>query len=161
MKALSLSRGKVTVVDDDVYEWASKFKWHALKMREAFYAARTTSKKLEGKKANVLLSREIMKPSKGLQIDHKDGDSLNNRRENLRIATEQQNKWAYRKPNKRGSSKYRGVRWYAPNQKWQARIQCAGEEIYLGYFVVEEDAALAYDEAAKKYFGEFACPNFK
>lgn len=92
-------------------------------------------------------------------VDHRDGEGLNNRRSNLRLVTNSQNnmnsqcRWG-------ALSKYKGVSWHKRREKWQGRIKLNGKEIYLGYFDNEKKAARAYDEAAKKHFGEFARLNF-
>lgn len=93
-------------------------------------------------------------------LDHIDGDRLNNRIENLRSATKQENN-RNSKPRKNSSSKYLGVSWNKARQKWVAEIRINEKKKHLGLFTDEKDAALAYDEAARKYFGEFANPNLR
>jgi len=95
-------------------------------------------------------------------IDHRDGDRLNNRRANLRVATNAENLRNTAKRFARGSasSRFKGVHWAKGNQKWCAMIKQAGKARYLGLFGREEDAARAYDAAAREAFGEFACVNF-
>lgn len=91
-------------------------------------------------------------------IDHIDMDPANNRIENLRLATKRQN-GCNRKPIKH-SSKYLGVGWHKAAGKWKAAISVNGKVMYLGVFGNEEDAAKAYDRAAKEKHGEFARLNF-
>ena len=104
------------------------------------------------------MHRDIMKTPKGLEVDHKDYNGLNNQRFNLRNCTHRQNQI-----NKIVISlaPYRGVSWVLKRKKWKikARIKVNGRNIHLGYFKTEEAAALAYNEAAIKYFGEFAVLN--
>lgn len=163
MKTIPLTQGKVTLVDDDVYEWASKFKWQALKTQQGrrFDAVRTTSLKL-GKPQTLLLSREILELSPGdkRHAHHIDGNSLNNCCYNLQIVTCQQNNQAKRRLRLNRTSCFRGVSRCAARQKWQAHIMLSGRSIALGRFKKERDAARAYDTAAREFFGEFACPNF-
>jgi hypothetical protein len=94
-------------------------------------------------------------------VDHKDGDGLNNQRANLRPATNSRNgaNRLYSKPNP--SSPYRGVWWAKVNKKWRSAIKVDGKYIHLGLFTDEVEAALAYDDAARKFFGEFSRPNFE
>lgn len=92
-------------------------------------------------------------------LDHRDGNPLNNRIENLRPATRQQNQQNQRS-YKNSSSKYLGVSWQKKNKKWRAQIQINGEKRCLGLFDDEIEAAKAYDAGAREHFGEFANPNF-
>jgi hypothetical protein len=92
-------------------------------------------------------------PPEGLQVDHIDGDGLNNRRSNLRVATKQQNNW-----NVKRDGRLKGV--YPSGTRWAARINLNGKEIHLGVHATIEEAAHVYDAAAIHYFGEYACLNF-
>jgi len=103
---------------------------------------------------NLLLHRLILDIPDSMEGDHKDGNGLNNRRDNLRPATHSDN--MHNSCSKRGTSKFKGVHFYKQTNKWRAGIASK----HLGYFHNETDAALAYDAAARKYFGEFARPNF-
>lgn len=105
------------------------------------------------------MHRMILDAKPGQLIDHKDGDGLNNTRANLRIATPSNNN-QNSKPQKGGSSAYKGVSWFKRYKKWQVIITVNGRNKSLGYFIHEIEAAKAYDEAAIREFGEFARPNF-
>lgn len=80
------------------------------------------------------------------QVDHIDGNKLNNSLENIRMVTPQQNRMSYQKT--KGSSRYRGVGWFKPHGKWRARAKLDGKEFHGGYFDSEEEAALAYNKIA-------------
>lgn len=99
------------------------------------------------------------KPPDNLQWDHINGNKLDNRRENLRYATNSQNNANREKQAGLYSSQYKGVFWNAQKGKWQSRLKIDGKQKHLGFFVNEKDAARAYNEAALKYFGEFAVLN--
>lgn len=88
-------------------------------------------------------------------VDHINGNGLDNRRVNLRLATSLQNQGNSRK-RRNASSYYKGVSWYKPLKKWRAQIKVDKHVIHLGYFVSEEEAAIVYQEAAIAHFGEFA-----
>jgi len=107
----------------------------------------------------VLMHRLIMNAQPTEDIDHHDGNGLNNRRRNLRPATVSQNLGNMRRLRSDGSSGFKGVHFVRKLGKWQARIQSQGKRVSLGCFATKELAAQAYDEAAKRIFGEFAATN--
>ncbi len=164
MKKIPLCRRDGTVrshalVDACDYEYLIQWKWYLFTGSEGrFYACRKTSSKGGALRRDIFMHNEILKVKIGHIPDHRDGNGLNNRRYNLRYATTSQN-GGNRKPNKRGTSKYKGVSWNTQRQKWRAVIKVEGKLIFLGYFDVEGDAAHAYNKAATKYFGEFALLN--
>lgn len=157
MKTIPLTQGKVALVDDADYEAVSQFKWCALKIGRRFYAVRNV-RRPDGKIANQYMHRFLMPGAP--EVDHRDGDGLNNQRNNLRPATSQQNHQGFKSKAAGKTSKFRGVSWRKERQKWRGHIQVDGKFVHLGSFKNEEDAARAYDAAARKYFGEFASPNF-
>lgn len=161
MKTIKLTQDKVALVDDDVYEWASQFKWHAQKRNYRFYAARGSPKdSITGKRRLIYLHREIMKAGPDQEVDHRFGKTLDNRVAEMRLVTRAQNKQAFRKPKENTSSKFRGVHWFKRHLKWMVQIHKGNRRIYLGYFTEEVLAARAYDKAARELFGEFAQLNF-
>lgn len=91
----------------------------------------------------------------GLVIDHQNGNGLDNRRANIRVATKSQNQWN-RKLNENNSSGIKGVSWNKASKKWHATIKHDGQKINLGFFEHKLDAGHAYNEKAKEVFGEFA-----
>lgn len=106
----------------------------------------------------VVMHRLIMCPPEGMFVDHIDGDGLNNRRSNLRIVTKQQN--AFNQAKSLGKSRFKGVSYETSSNMWRATICIDGVKKSLGRHAVEEDAAIAYDLAAVKWFGDHAKLNF-
>jgi hypothetical protein len=154
MREIPLSQGKVAVIDDEDFALIRQFSWSAEKHRNTFYAVTNFNRR------HVYMHNLIMRDS-GKETAHEDGDGLNNRRSNLSKVTRQQNSFGIRKV-KCGTSKYKGVSLAKDTAKvgiWCAYIHHNYKKIGLGRYTSEEDAALAYNEAAKKLFGKFAVLN--
>lgn len=153
---IPLSKGQETIIDSIDADLA-QFKWHAIRSKNGYYAQRTIQSKVV-KKHNIRLNRLIMSrivdreldPKE--QADHINGDTLDNRRSNLRIATQSQNNMngKRRKDNTTG---YKGVS--KRGNKWRAYIQVGYKQFHLGYFETEELAHRARCEAANELHGEF------
>jgi hypothetical protein len=148
MKEIPLSRGLVAMVDDEDFSWLSQWSWVASKgSRGKYYAVRR-----EGP-LTILMHREILGEQAGPSTDHKFGDTLDNRRANLRPATQAKNCLNAVK-RKNAKSRFKGVS--AKRDKWEARFR---DERY-GVYETQEDAARAYDRAAVAHDPEFALTNF-
>lgn len=151
-----LSRGMVAKVDAVDFSFLNQWKWSASKSSDKFYAHRCY--RIDGVSKKVLMHRLILEyhgvnVSK-LVVDHIDGNTLNNCFNNLRAATNTQN-CRNSKGHVTRNSKYKCV---CPNGKdgWMAYIMVNRQRIYLGTYGTPEEAALVYNQAATKYFGEFA-----
>ena len=165
MKEILLTQGQVALVDDSDYEWLNQWKWlaHYDWRGECFYAQRNAPR-TKNKRVTIHMAREIIKCPENRQVDHADGNTLNNQRINLRTCTYTEN-FRNRRKIKECSSEYKGVCWHKRVGQWTAQIQTRDifdqpMKLHLGCFKVEKEAALAYDKAASEEFGEFARLNF-
>lgn len=153
-KIVALSRGLVTVVDDADYALVSASCWWADRISGVWYARRKT-RRSDGGWTSQSLHTFLTGWSR---VDHRDGDGLNNTRDNLRPATSLQNN-----RNQKGrvaSSQYKGVSWDARRGRWRVQIAVPQHHRHIGYFDDEQEAARAYDKVARACFGEFAALNF-
>lgn len=157
MKEIKLTQGKVALVDDEDFEELNKYKWCAHNEGGRTYATGYNKESFRNYK-HPKMHRVIMKPLNGEDIDHVDGDGLNNQRNNLRTCTHQQNLMNSRK-RKGCSSIFKGVTWHKKLHKWRAYIVLNSKQIALGCYSFEEDAARAYDKKALELFGDFALLN--
>jgi hypothetical protein len=168
---IRLTQNKCTLVDEEDAD-LSDIKWYAHfvknpnELHGQWYVDGHGPTK-NGRRETIRLHRMILermlgRPLKSSEhVDHINHDSLDNRRANLRLVTCQQNQFNQRPRSGIKSSKYKGVAWRKREQKWIAQIGCNYIRYSLGYFTTEEDAARAYDKAAKRLFGEsFYTPNF-
>jgi len=156
MKEIPLTKGYVAIVDDEDYQPLSKYSWIAHVNGGHVCAIRSTH--VNGKSVNLRMHRVIMNAPRELEIDHVNGDPLDNRKSNLRLCTHQQNCHNFRKY--KGKSRYKGVYPIKGSIKWGSQLRCGDTCYTLGRFMAEEEAAHAYDTAARKHFGEFARCNF-
>jgi len=122
------------------------------------YAARW--QRFAYKRKRIWMHREVIDVPANMICDHVNRNGLDNRKANLRPATVSQNLCNRPKRRTKTRSKYKGLEWDKIQKKWKVRIQLNGRKTYLGSFDNELDAAKAYDNAARKCHGEFACPNF-
>lgn len=153
--------GRVALVDDEDYELVSQYRWYLYEGRPRGAGRRSGPYALtriwDGRKCQRLLMHTLIMGRKG--IDHRDHNGLNNQRYNLRPATPGQNARNSRTRVTPKSSRYKGV-CLLESGLWRAYIHADHKRRNLGDFVSEEEAAYAYDAAARELHGEFACPNF-
>ena len=152
---IPLSRGKWAIVDTDDVPMIAEFSWAAGNQGGGFTYARGW---VEGKK--VFLHRFLLGSPNGKRVDHINGDTLDNRRSNLRVVTHSQNVMNGRSHGDNQYSKYRGVEFNKTKRQWTARICVNYKRTYLGSFPSAIEAARAYDAAAIELHGEFAHLNF-
>lgn len=146
------------IIDASDYDLIRKFHWSGKFDRWGNCYARTSTGQ---QNKTLFMHRLLMNAQPGERIDHRNGDTLDNRRENLRLATNAQNVRNQKVHRDKQTSKFKGVYFRKDTQKYQAQIMCMGRKINLGQFPDEESAALVYDQNARKLFGEFARLNFK
>ena len=147
MKYIKVSYKQATIDEKD-FQFLSQYRWWLTKDGYAY-----TQKSDGGKRTTILMHRMLLEPGVSEEVDHKNLDKLDNRRQNLRLCTRSQNN-----ANRPSANRYKGVRW--SKNAWQSEIKKDREYIYLGRFKTAVMAARKYDEKALELFGEFAYTNF-
>lgn len=147
---IELNTGDFAFVDEcDVHLIAGN-NWY---LSKTGYVRRAVPR-VNGRNATIDMHRLIVECPQGQCVDHVDRNKLNNRRSNLRLATNSLNQANRR--SKRGENSLKGFTWNRASGKWQASIKKDGKYKHLGMFDTAEDANKAYEQAAKAMFGEFA-----
>ena len=152
--------GLYALVDECDREMVERYTWHPIVSKKPKHTNIYAERRLPrgGESRGLMMHVEIMQPRDGQQVDHINGDGLDNRRSNLRIATQSQNN-ANRRISHRNSSGFKGVSWAKRERRWCASIKIGGKSRGIGYFRDREEAARAYDARALELFGEFALTN--
>ena len=152
MKYVTLTRGERVMVDDEDLEHVLAVGgWHRSKIGYAVHSVDAKTK--------VYMHRFLLGCVVGQHVDHINQDKLDNRRSNLRVCTDHENRM--NRPSYKGSgSKFKGVHFCSRKKRWTAQIQKMRRKYHIGYFDLESQAAKAYDVAAREMFGEFAFLNF-
>ncbi|WP_238537859.1 HNH endonuclease [Zavarzinella formosa] len=152
---IELAQGHTAVIDDEDADMILSHKWHASRGScGKVHAVTTAWDRDKQKHHNIRMHRLILGAKPGEMVDHITGDTLDNRRQNLRICTNAENQ--QNSGQRRGSSKYKGVAWYSRHGKWRVMFNWKGKTHFVGYFDSEVEAALAYNKAVLPLAGEFA-----
>lgn len=161
MKEICLTQGAVTLVDDEDFALLNEFSWHLRRSGKTHAPYATRAERLGDEWVSVFMHRAILGAPPDAVVDHVNGNGLDNRRANLRLATQSQNCANKKRPDfgRPNRFKYRGI-----NRQWngsfQAQLCAGGKRINGGTFKTEEEAARAYDAIALQHFGPFARLNF-
>jgi len=169
MKKIKLTQGKEALVDDEDYEMLNEHKWYARKCwnnKDKFYVMRSSPIDSNGKQKTILMHRVITNAPKGKQVDHINGNPLDNRKENIRVCTHQQNLMNRGRANNNKSG-YKGVSYKKRTKSminerskpWVAQIYLNDKKIHLGTYKTKEEAALVYNKKAIELYGEFVYLN--
>ncbi len=143
------------LVDDKDYDWLNQYSWSYGKVNSNRKVKIYAYAHINGKMTRMhnLIMGESQ--DKSLTVDHKNSNTLDNQRLNLRWATKSQQS-AGKLKAVNCTSKYKGVYWYDSRKCWMAQLMNNGNRIFIGYYINEKEAALAYNRVAIKYHGEFA-----
>jgi len=151
MKLIPLSQEFEAIIDNEDYDRVNQYKWY---YNNGYAVTKINTR-------TVYMHRFIMDAKEDEYVDHKETEyTLDNQKKNLRICSCSQNQMNIYKQNRSYSSKYKGVFWYRPTNRWTAQIKFNYKAIHLGYFKNEIDAAKVYDQKALELFGDFAKLNF-
>ncbi len=157
---LPLSKGRHAIVDPDDYDRLSRNRWYVSKGRNTCYAIRGQWSPEKKRRLTISMHREVVDIPDGMYVDHINHNGLDNRKANLRPAKPDQNARHTLYPKRNTSSKYRGVWYNKKKRRWRAVIGINNTRKTIGNYREEIDAAKAYDEEARKHYGEFAVLNF-
>ena len=147
------------IIDTEDYERVKGYRWQAYKKRDrnVWYAGAGVPSDTTLKGRTILFMHRLLLPGGRPMVDHRDGDGLNNRRHNLRNATNGQN--LFNQKTKAHTSKYHGVFWHKTRNKWTAQIRADGKRRHLGLFMSENEAYAARLFAEKQFHPDFERTN--
>lgn len=154
MGHIKLTDGTLTLVDRDVAADLGRVTWWHWRKGRYSYGVRVVT--IKGRKYSFKLHRVVIDAPPGMMVDHINGDGLDNRRANLRLVSMSQNQMN-RRTLDGCSSRFKGVSWVPAMGRWRAKV--GSKATHLGYFDDQEDAARAYDAAARQLYGEHARTN--
>jgi hypothetical protein len=146
MKRLPLTRGLFALVDDDVYEWASGYKWYAQTTAKPYAIHVFQDRK---KRLRVFLHKLIVNAPDGVEVDHIDHNILNCLRSNLRIVTPGQNRQNRNGATRKSKTQIRGVDWRPEQRLFRARVKVGGHEVFCKYFKTSAEAEMAVKRARR------------
>jgi len=149
-----LTKGFTAIIDANDVGKVDSWNWTAVVKPHTVYAQRTV-KAEDGKRASVKMHRVLLNAPDGCEVDHADGNGLNNKKSNIRIADAFGNRQNRAVP-KSNTSGLKGAFFHKRDNKWMSKIVANGRSIFLGYFPDKESAHAAYQEGSKKYHGEFS-----
>lgn len=159
---IQLTKGRVCLIDESDFHLVMRYSWrYSPNTKRAEFGYAVTTARIDGRyRRTVTMHRLLLSPPKDKQVDHINGDRLDNRRANLRLASRSQNMFNARKSSAASTSVYKGVFWNSQKERWHAATYENGRVIHLGFFEDESLAALASDAYALKRCAEFARTNF-
>jgi hypothetical protein len=158
-RRIPLTRGKYAILSEKDFYRLNNYQWCLKEDPDGYISAVRINNQREKGPTILSMHREIMNAPAGMLVDHRNCNGLDNREENLRFATPTENSCNRRKKTNT-SSRFKGVTFDKKRKNWIARIKYMRKPVWLGSFETEIEAARAYDEAARKYHGEFARLNF-
>ncbi len=161
MREIPLTQGMVALVDDEDYEEVMKHRWFAHRVRAGLTHYAVTNKPRSQGKGTIRMHVLLMGTDPdGRQVDHKNGNGCDNRRSNLRWATNAEQRMNSG-PGSRNTTGFKGVSFDKARGKYEAKLKASDRHLHLGRFATAEEAARAYDRAARETFGDYARTNFE
>lgn len=149
MRTIPLTQGKVAIVDDDAPAWIFEVKWCAIRRGKCWHAQRHIILE-DGRGTSQYMHRVVLNAKPGEIIDHKDGNGLDNRKENLRVTSSAGNQRGFNKRQINNTSGFRGVGWNKGYKKFEARVTHARKLLLVGYFSCPIEGARARDAKARE-----------
>lgn len=154
MKKIYTSKREEILVDDADYEWLNSFRWHLKKSREKYYPTRGIYDPVTQNTKSMKMSRMIMDAPKGILVDHRNGDTMDHTRGNLRLATNSENGFNSRIPT-HNTSGYKWICWDKSRSKWHVSTKLNQKKINVGRFDTLEEAIQAVQDKILPLMGEF------